>query len=209
MASNEDKHAITALLARYVAAFEEREEAQKIAADANARASAAMLRVTNIKTAFGVFGIDLNGKEVWAQIREMIGQEAYNKAIEQGKAQIAKDSKAKEDELDEDVDLSELDNVPEEPAAKGANAPTVREGILEKLTSLHPRGSKAADLQKYLETAYSMKLHDKTVGMTLYRLSQEKPPRVRRQGHTWFFVPQHAETRNPAGETAGLEDLLS
>jgi hypothetical protein len=43
--------------------------------------------------------------------------------------------------------------------------------------------------------------------MTLYRLLQGGL--VRRQGHTWFLVPQNtAETKNPGGETPGLIEML-
>ena len=49
---------------------------------------------------------------------------------------------------------------------------------------------------------YRGEIHEKTVGMTLYRLLQDKL--VRREGHTWFLVPQPiAETKNPGGETPG------
>ena len=65
------------------------------------------------------------------------------------------------------------------------------------------RGIKAAEIRTYLKQAYAIETHEKTVGMTLYRLSQERPPKVHRKGHTWFFGPPPAETENPGGETPG------
>ena len=37
--------------------------------------------------------------------------------------------------------------------------------------------------------------------MTLYRLSLDEL--VRRDGRTWFFVPQLEETKNPGADTPG------
>lgn len=87
--------------------------------------------------------------------------------------------------------------------ATKAEMPRVSDIVLDRLKEAGDAGSKAAPIQAYIESTYSKKIHDKTVGMTLYRLQQEG--RVRRQGHTWFIVP---ETVNPAGGTAGLDDLL-
>jgi hypothetical protein len=80
--------------------------------------------------------------------------------------------------------------------------PTVREVALMRLREAGGKGAKAADIREYFERTYGQVVHEKTVGMTLYRLLQAN--QVRRDGHTWFFGPSSAETKNPGGETPGL-----
>lgn len=93
-------------------------------------------------------------------------------------------------------------------AGEKRERPSIRQIVLDRLADAGEGGAKAIDIRKYIETTYSEEIHEKTVGMTLYRLLQDEL--VRRQGHTWFLVPQNtAETKNPGGETPGLiEDLL-
>jgi hypothetical protein len=79
--------------------------------------------------------------------------------------------------------------------------PTVREVALMRLRAAGDKGAKAADIRDYFERTYGEVVHEKTVGMTLYRLL--KANQVRRDGHTWFFGPPSAETKNPGGETPG------
>jgi hypothetical protein len=85
---------------------------------------------------------------------------------------------------------------------KIVNRPSVREIALERLELASEEGLKAADLREFIETTYAGEIHEKTVGMTLYRLL--KDGLVRREGHKWFFVPQNAERKNPGAGTPGL-----
>lgn len=73
--------------------------------------------------------------------------------------------------------------------------PTVREVALMRLRAAGDKGAKAADIRDYFERTYGEVVHEKTVGMTLYRLL--KANQVRRDGHIWFFGPPSAETKNP------------
>jgi hypothetical protein len=86
--------------------------------------------------------------------------------------------------------------------------PSIREIILDRLRVAGDKGSKAAPIRDYIEHTYGEVVHEKTVGMTLYRLQNLKL--VRRDGHTWFFAPQTiAETKNPGAGTPGsFDDLL-
>lgn len=79
--------------------------------------------------------------------------------------------------------------------------PPIREIVLQLLQTAGAQGMKAADIREYLERTYSLVVHEKTVGMTLYRLS--KSDLVHREGFTWFFGPQTAETKNPGGDAPG------
>jgi hypothetical protein len=83
----------------------------------------------------------------------------------------------------------------------------VREVALMRLREAGGKGAKAAEIREYFERTYGEVVHEKTVGMTLYRLLQAK--QVRRDGHTWFFGPPSAETKNPGGETPGPNNVFS
>jgi hypothetical protein len=78
----------------------------------------------------------------------------------------------------------------------------IRELALERLKIAGISGIKAKQIREAVEAARGTKIHEKTVGMTLYRLSNEGLARC--SGHTWFYVPPKVETQNPGGGTPGL-----
>jgi hypothetical protein len=80
-----------------------------------------------------------------------------------------------------------------------AGPPRVRDAVLERLRLAGDKGLKAADLRQYYENAFSAKLHEKTVGMTLYRLSKEQL--VRRDGRTWYYVAPVGGAQNQIGDS--------
>jgi len=82
-----------------------------------------------------------------------------------------------------------------------APPPTLREFILARLKAVGMNGSKASPLREFYERTYGKAIHEKTVGMTLYRLQNESL--VRRDGHTWFLAQPMAETRNPGVAAPG------
>ena len=79
----------------------------------------------------------------------------------------------------------------------GDGQPSVREIALQQLKRAGVGGTKANAIREVVESILKKKVHDKTVGMTLYRLSQEDPPKVRREGQTWFFVPPQGGNEEP------------
>jgi hypothetical protein len=79
--------------------------------------------------------------------------------------------------------------------------PTLREAVLSRLAAAEDRGLKAAPIREWFETTFGEQIHEKTVGMTLYRLQKEGL--VRHEGHVWFLVPPKAETGNPGAVTPG------
>lgn len=52
-----------------------------------------------------------------------------------------------------------------------------------------------------MERTFGEVLHEKTIGMTLFRLSQKGV--ARRDGHTWFYVQPPAETEKPGAPAPG------
>ena len=59
---------------------------------------------------------------------------------------------------------------------------TIKDFILSEAGRDYPEPVRAADLRRRLINQYGVTVHEKTFGMTLYRLSKETPPRMRRQG---------------------------
>lgn len=81
--------------------------------------------------------------------------------------------------------------------------------LLERLKEIGGKGSKALPLRDWLRNTHNLETHYKTVGMTLYRLSQDSPPKVHRKGHTWFFGPPDEEQpKDPGVDAPGLLEMM-
>ncbi|WP_435640724.1 hypothetical protein [Micavibrio aeruginosavorus] len=78
---------------------------------------------------------------------------------------------------------------------------TIKEGILEEAEKAYPKPVRASQLRKVLERRRGETLHEKTIGMTLYRLSKQSL--VRRDGWDWYFVPAQ-KNETPAAATTGV-----
>jgi hypothetical protein len=72
-----------------------------------------------------------------------------------------------------------------EPAADGEGS--IREAVIDQLKKAGTEGAKAADIRREIEKKLGRKLHEKTIGMTLYRLSLKG--QSKREGLTWIHVP--------------------
>ena len=79
--------------------------------------------------------------------------------------------------------------------------PTVKVVSLNLLEGAGVKGIKAERIRDYIDRTYGLAVHEKTVGMTLYRLSLENL--AHRVGHTWFFGPAKTETKDPGVGTPG------
>jgi hypothetical protein len=88
-----------------------------------------------------------------------------------------------------------LQKVDSEPINTTTGRQTLRDVILERLRVAGAEGSKAAPIREFYERTFGKGIHEKTVGMTLYRLQNDGL--VRHEGHTWFLAPPKAETGNP------------
>lgn len=66
--------------------------------------------------------------------------------------------------------------------------PKIKDYVLQAAEAAYPNPVRAADLRQRLRDA-GHDIHDKTIGMTLYRLSQEDLAPIRREGRDWYFVP--------------------
>ena len=71
--------------------------------------------------------------------------------------------------------------------------PSFKEAAIEFLQKVYPRGLKATHIRALTQSHYGISAHEKTAGMTLYRLKKEGL--VRRNGLYWYFL---APERPPA-----------
>lgn len=79
------------------------------------------------------------------------------------------------------------------PSLPPAKSQTVREFILEVAQASYPNPVRAADLRQQLELQ-GKPTHEKTIGMTLYRLARDEGA-MRREGKAdWYFVPEDQRT---------------
>jgi len=78
------------------------------------------------------------------------------------------------------------DAIAEPPPVEGGGE-LIKDIILDLLRDAYPQSLKARQIKERLEAKIGRSVHEKTPGMTLYRLSKER--KVRRAGRDWYFAP--------------------
>jgi hypothetical protein len=209
--SVEDLTAVLALVTRYQRVFMQHGADLKLKAEVEARLAEAATQFAQLKAALSIFGFD-TAAGGFAEIRELVGDDIYWAALQRGGAtrppvQLPEPERASTQEDRDDEEPSSEDDVPDsEPVGSTPESTaTVRDLVLDNLKAAKEEGATAAAIRADVELRRHAKLHDKTVGMTLYRLSQDGL--ARREKRTWFYVPPTAETKNPGGETPGLSTV--
>lgn len=205
MYDDHDKAALLALLTRFQRAHDAQAPDLKAKAEIDAKVAAHTAQMHKLQGAFSAFGLDVTKgfKCVW----EIVGEEAYVAAVQRGGGALTSPSKHEAERLALAQAMNfVMDSKPGEVAKAAAEKPettpqTVRDAVLEQLKAAGAHGTTASALRNAVERNRSTKLHDKTIGMTLYRLSQDRV--ARREGRTWFFV---AETKNPGAGTPGPDN---
>lgn len=81
---------------------------------------------------------------------------------------------------------------------------SVKDFVLAQVRQAYPQPILASEIRQMIENL-GHDVHEKTVGMTLYRLS--KKHRVRREGKEWYFVPE--EDRQRLTQKDKAEDQLA
>ena len=88
------------------------------------------------------------------------------------------------------------------PAAPGARTgPSVKTLVLEAAERAYPRPVRASGVRRELEKLGYI-IHEKTVGMTLYRWSLSHC--TRRTGRDWYFIPPDQRPATSDGQRATL-----
>ncbi len=201
------------LLSRVVRGEDEKKRIDDELAALKAKKTEAEKRRAGAVTAFETFGFDTDDGELWKKVKIAIGEDAWWEAIAMGgrvvkhladkQNEAAKEAEAEAPEGDEASASDEASDDREYPPAKDG-MPTIREIVLAQLAAAAETGIKAADIRRFIEQTYSQTVHEKTVGMTLYRLS--KDGLSRREGRTWFSAAPSAKTENPGAATPGPQE---
>jgi hypothetical protein len=185
--TEQDQTALLALLTRFVRAFDARAKLGAQKAELDKQIVVEDLAVKKLTAAFDIFGLDTKIEGWSLPIRDAVGQEPYNAALlAGGRSPQSHYPKASNGTLPLTAKVENLDG-------------SVREMVLQLLNEAGAKGTTASTVREAIEKSRGAELHYKTVGMTLYRLSQEKL--ARREGRTWFAVP---ETANPGVAAPGF-----
>lgn len=190
MIKDENKALLLTLAVNFQRLWDQRIADTALKEEVEARLDAIEPQIRSIATAAKAFGVETSAGWFWP-IREAVGPAVFDKAM-----------------LDAGIHMvwgeppeGYAPIVPDEPKVLNATPLTsdapVREIVLERLKIAEKEGAKAGDIRTYIETLRAKKLHDKTIGMTLYRLSTDGL--ARREGRTWFYVSPPGEVKNPSG----------
>ncbi len=198
-----DRAAIVAILARWSRAHstrdslvqqKERIEQEIIQQDG---------RMTDCYAGLRVLGFDVFVDGVWNDLAATFGDEVGQLISTQLAREVAEFTQQLEGAGEAYQDL-----VAEPSIASNQTPPpmpTISKIATERLREAGELGTKAAAIREFILRTYGRHVHEKTVGMSLYRLSQQSPPVARREGHTWFFVPPSADAKNPGADDAGAQ----
>lgn len=149
--------------------------------------------------AFG-FAIDTPG--LWERVKLSLGAENFARAFrvafpDEYPAPVASSEKVIAPPIPIMSDPPRGDG---EAASRRADypPPKISDAILDFLRSVGDRGAHVADIKRHLSDVHSIETHEKTPGMTLYRLSKEKL--VRREGRVWYAI----DSANASGLEASI-----
>ena len=161
-----------AILTEFVNAEREKQYHEALVQAAKERMDAAIDKYNACFVAAKLFEVDL--------------KEEFKKYINRSNPLLIRSTQAKED--------ISIHSSNEGPPKK---TKTVKDFVMEALKASYPSHVQAGPIRKLIEEATGNNLHEKTVGMTLYRLYKEGF--VRRVGRNWFLVPDHERELPPPG----------
>ncbi|MBI5261632.1 MAG: hypothetical protein HY852_07425 [Bradyrhizobium sp.] len=190
----DDRAALVGLMTRHYRAWHERRHQLKIAEDATAAAKVQADKISDIESGLRGMGYDVSDNAVWKALLDEVREDIKQRVVAGPQPASASSYVV-------------IEHQPQEsPSPSTPKMPKIQGILLDRLQEAGEKGSKASPMRQFIEDKYRIKIHDKTVGMTLYRMLTKGL--VRREGHTWFFVPPPAETKNPGGDTPGQIDIF-
>jgi hypothetical protein len=139
-----------------------------------------------LMAAIDAFGFEISDPNLWERVRKSLGEEtflrAYDVAFPEGLP--GEPTRADTPLSDRSGSMSEGTATTDVKEFSHEPAPKIGDAILRYLRSLSGRGAQVAEIKQHLLDAYGIETHEKTPGMTLYRLSKDGV--VNRVGRTWF-----------------------
>jgi hypothetical protein len=141
-------------------------------------------------TAIDAFGFEVDTAGVWDRVKIALGEEMFFRAYSTAFPDEFKDDGKRSQSAETQPAAPMLRSTPEysyggAPRTEGPS-PKISDAILTYLRSISGRGAHVVQIKKYLREALGIETHEKTPGMTLYRLS--KNGLVRREGRLWSAV---------------------
>ncbi|MGF6253577.1 hypothetical protein [Ensifer sp. LBL] len=171
MLEDYETDAVFALMVRVLKEHKRRDEAQKALEEAQKTISEANIAWVKGMEAIKFFCPEKEGADLWKEVAKALGNERYVEAFHL--AGMGED-------LEERVRQRALDNT----QMSDADA-NIKDRVLELLRKAGSEGTTARTIIDELRSE-GVEMHDKTVGMTLYRLSQDG--QSRRQGRMWYPI---------------------
>lgn len=196
-----DAAAVKTILMRVIRAQDDSARLREMVREANAKITENNLVNTKAITALAFFGFQApQGVNVWNMVRDALGNEAYDRAIDDARGVIPK--LLAQMGVEGEAEKTTTDTV----EARGVKKPTVqiRTAILDYMRSVGGKGAKAGEVRQHLSDAYGITVHDKTPGMTLYRLS--KDGLVKRKGRNWYAVEGKKENEASSADTGDASE---
>ncbi|AEH85351.1 hypothetical protein Mesop_0859 [Mesorhizobium opportunistum WSM2075] len=184
-----EKAAVFSILVRQLEAQELKAAAEREIAAANERVAAAQAIMANVRPALAVFGFDTGAGKLWDIVKEAIGVERYNTAFEvaKGEQNESRTGASGESQQSKTEDTGKGEGSGHSRNVDESHTPKIKDIVLERLRQAGDAGARASEIKEFV-SAQGIEMHEKTVGMTLYRLSNEGS--VHREGRTWVFIPE-------------------
>jgi hypothetical protein len=203
MLDSNERAAVLALISRLVQVHCQRERDTKLRDEIDARLASYQQQTNDCVAGLRLFGFP-PGEKFWELIHASIGNDAIRAASREGerRAELIVTPEQVEPAGKDGPEQAAKPPIPivtDATSDAPAEVPTVRDLVVERLKEIGDAGSKAAPIREFVEKRLSTQVHDKTIGMTLWRLSKQGI--VRRDGQVWFFVPAKAEMENPGATT--------
>ncbi|MCZ8548420.1 hypothetical protein OOJ09_30000 [Mesorhizobium qingshengii] len=197
---------VISILIKTIAADDRIAALTKQLVELNASIAADRLSRAKGVNALSIYGFDPLNAKIWTAVREVIGDEKYDGAVAIARGKFPqllqkpiKDAEKTEAPPQTDATIS---------SESSSATPTISDAILAFLKECGASGAKVSAVKEQLSKAYGFETHEKTPGMTLYRLLKEG--KVRRGGRIWFYVdPAMAvKTENPGDDTPGNDNTV-
>jgi hypothetical protein len=214
MLTDDDRAALVSILSRYISLWDQQARDEKTKEEVEERLKINSLQRKNCNAALTLYGYPVDEDKVFDRLKVDLGPQDWNRAFVLARPKVVdispSASNEKEKPADGEAGAPETTAHPSSPetinsdsraAAKPLEPPIIKDVILERLKEAGEAGAKASSIREFIETTYSVKIHEKTVGMSLYRL--QKAEKVRRNGLIWFLSTPKADGENPGAGTPG------
>jgi hypothetical protein len=174
------------VVARYIAVSNEWLENNSTIARLNQRNEVLLAQANDCFAASRLFDFDLNFE--WQQYVTRLTQQSVMNEIDQAFPPLPA-------AVPPGVKYPPPRPAPPLDTGPSTGRPKVKDHVLDAAKAAYPNAVRAAEISKTL-AATGMHIHEKTVGMSLYRWLQVG--KVRRDGRDWYYVPESPHPSEPA-----------